>query len=1007
MTKRNSVIIIIFFIVPLITVKISGKTIPFPVASQGVIDLSIWDFDKDGEIPLYGEWEYYDKLLLEPDDFKDLHYLNKMTYMNMRVPTVKETNNGITTKILKAHGFGTFRLKMIIPDKKMAVVFFSLNYAGHMIWFDDILIDTNGNMKDENPLDNFYGRKMSPVPEKEEVYITIQANSIHRGMFIDTYDNMIEKYNAKTQTQLFLISVIVIMGLYHIGLFLFRIKDKSPLYFGIFCFAIIIYQLTSGYDFNLSHMGLNKISEWININMGHVTRNAIWNFDIPFLIISIFLFAREMDKTNVNKIITKIVIGANILIVIGGLETLIRQQYTFSNGFGIILINASVVISVICIVIIHVKAALKKINGANLMLIGISIIAITAINDVLNTSGIIYTGKYVAAGTFFFIFFQSIAIAKRFSHALNEVEKLSTKLISLNKLKDEFLANTSHELRTPINGIVGISQSLIDGAAGKQSKITNDNLQIIVSSGKRLASLINDILDLSKLKNKDLIIQKKEVDIEQICNIVLTVVEATTANTRIELINAIPETIPYVIGDENRIQQIIYNLLGNAVKFTKEGVVKISAVEKGDFIELCVEDTGIGIPREKLESIFVSFEQVDGKTSREYGGTGLGLSIAKNLVELHGGEIRVESEINKGSKFYFTLPNSKHIIDRDHALERPKASDAPKALLVEPEEIHEEIMKVTAGKDSEKNAGINILAADDEQINIQVIKNLLKLQNYNIDTASNGIEALEKIKEKKYDIVLLDIMMPRMSGFDVCKALREKYSLYQMPIIMMTAKSQTRDMIVGFDVGANDYLIKPIEKNELIARIRTLITMKGAVSEAIENARLYGEAKVLAEKDGLTGLNNRRHFFELADREWDKMVRNNTVISVLMIDVDYFKKFNDTYGHDIGDAILKIVAKSLFNSVRGIDIVGRYGGEEFGVILPDTHTKGAKITAERIRKVVEKESFKSEKHGVLKCTVSIGFATCTGKEKEMTDLFKQADIMLYKAKKGGRNRVEG
>lgn len=183
--------------------------------------------------------------------------------------------------------------------------------------------------------------------------------------------------------------------------------------------------------------------------------------------------------------------------------------------------------------------------------------------------------------------------------------------------------------------------------------------------------------------------------------------------------------------------------------------------------------------------------------------------------------------------------------------------------------------------------------------------------------------------------------------------------------------------------------------------------MKGAVTEAIENARLYGEAKVLAEKDGLTGLNNRRHFFELAENEWNKTRESNTAISVLMIDIDYFKKFNDTYGHDIGDEILKIVAKSIFNAVRGVDIVGRYGGEEFAVILPDTNGKGAKHTAERIRKSVQRDKLQKEKHGVITCTVSIGFAANTGQEEDIKDLLKIADNMLYRAKQEGRNRVEG
>jgi signal transduction histidine kinase len=224
-----------------------------------------------------------------------------------------------------------------------------------------------------------------------------------------------------------------------------------------------------------------------------------------------------------------------------------------------------------------------------------------------------------------------------------ELELKNTALQRLDQLKDEFLANTSHELRTPLNGIIGIAESLIDGVAGSLNDRQIFNLSMVVSSGKRLSSLINDILDFAKLKNRDIELQRKPVDFRQITEVVLTLCQPLLANKPLELKNEIRDEFSAVDGDENRLQQIMYNLVGNAIKFTESGLVTVSAERVDDMVEVTVADTGIGISPDKLTDIFKSFEQADASISREYGGTGLGLSITKQLVELHGGTIRVKS----------------------------------------------------------------------------------------------------------------------------------------------------------------------------------------------------------------------------------------------------------------------------------------------------------------------------------------------------------------------------
>jgi two-component system sensor histidine kinase ChiS len=262
----------------------------------------------------------------------------------------------------------------------------------------------------------------------------------------------------------------------------------------------------------------------------------------------------------------------------------------------------------------------------------------------------VFYALMLAALVYLVLHFQMKKQAYEREHTLNR------RLQELDKLKDEFLANTSHELRTPLNGIIGLSESLLDGAAGPVPEPMKKYLEMIAYSGKRLANLVNDILDFSKLKNHTLQLHRKPVDVYEAVQLLLKMTEPLLGSKPLELINAVPETLPPVYADEGRLQQILYNLVGNAVKFTDQGSITVSAKYEYDRVVIDVVDTGIGIPPDQVNKIFESFEQVDGTDNRKYGGTGLGLAITKRLVELHGGAINVNSTLGAGSRFRVRLP---------------------------------------------------------------------------------------------------------------------------------------------------------------------------------------------------------------------------------------------------------------------------------------------------------------------------------------------------------------
>ncbi|MEG4996103.1 response regulator [Microcoleus sp. B4-D4] len=455
-------------------------------------------------------------------------------------------------------------------------------------------------------------------------------------------------------------------------------------------------------------------------------------------------------------------------------------------------------------------------------------------------------------------------LAKSFTSMVSQLqtsfvalENKNQELLQFDQLKNEFLANTSHEFRTPLNGMIGIAESMIDGAAGTLSEIQQHNLSMIVSSGRRLNELVDNILDFAQLKNQKLELQFRSVGIKSIVEVVLTVSKFLIGTKNLQLINNIPADLPLAWADENRLQQILYNLIGNAIKFTDSGTIEISAeivaTDGQKFlpvpasnrpppgpnfhIAVTVSDSGIGIPGDRLDRIFEPFEQGDGSTVRQYGGTGLGLTISKQFVELHGGKIYAASQVGIGSRFTFTLPFSTEQINPNQAVINPQITTETKNFQL-PNNIYQTYLScdlnfykpapnpVNQAAALLKVEQFKIMIVDDDPINLQVLNNHLSLENYSVIQAPNGEQALSLLEGgQHFDLIILDIMMPRMSGYEVCAKLREKYPSHELPVVMLTAKNQVSDLIIGFQFGANDYLTKPFSKDELLTRIKSHINL--------------------------------------------------------------------------------------------------------------------------------------------------------------------------------------
>ena len=287
-----------------------------------------------------------------------------------------------------------------------------------------------------------------------------------------------------------------------------------------------------------------------------------------------------------------------------------------------------------------------------------------------------------------------------------------------------------------------------------------------------------------------------------------------------------------------------------------------------------------------------------------------------------------------------------------------------------------------------------ILIVDDTIANLDILVELL--DQYDVIDATNGKDALEIASTEKIDLILLDIMMPDMDGYEVCERLKANDKTKYIPVVFITAKTDEHSIYRAYDVGGTDYITKPFLPKELLARVKKELKMQD----------LIDELKFLSSTDPMTKLYNRRYFTKISQHIFGLATRENQDISIIMLDIDKFKRVNDTYGHRIGDDVIIALANIMINSQRSSDVVCRYGGEEFVILLPNTVIEEARAVAEKLRKIVEATSVKLEHGKELKFTISLGISQVDIKNDiNIEKALNQADIALYEAKKSGRNRV--
>lgn len=805
-----------------------------PEAVNGVLDLTDWNFDSGGVVRLDGEWEYYRSRLMTPEDLEAPSPAEKKPGMTgyVHVPELweryKEGGAGGSP-----YGYATFRLRVELPEGSAGKIYGIRQTnikTAHKLFVDGRVIGARGipgvSKQETTSVNAPYVRFFAGKGNQADIIVQVANYRYFQGgithpIFLGNQEDIQSMRELAVVKDLFATCGILLMGAYFLVLFWMRGHERSWFYFGLCCMAIAVYSMTHG----------EKIAAIIFPDLPYEIFTKAQDFSGVSAELFLLLYALHSFPNVFNKIALK-AFGATVAL---RMILILLTPASFFSRISMASYAAAFLISLYVVYVMSV-GALRRMEGSVYMLIGALSLLTMVVVHALEFLGVGTSFSIQLACWMCFVIAQWLLLSKRFVGAYAAVEKLTGRLRSMDRLKDEFLANTSHEMKTPLHGIINISRSLLDGAAGSMTPEQEKNIAMIMGIGKRMDNLVGDLLDFSKLKNGELVLKREAVALRPLVHVIFEMFRHLVGEKPVRFIEQLNDR-QFVHADEDRLTQILINLIGNALKFTDAGEIVVTAREDNGWLAISVTDTGIGIAQDKLEVIFESFEQAGISQAREYGGAGLGLSIVRQLVELHGGYIHAVSEPGKGAVFVFTVPLA---IGADELPVRRRKERTHARLDLA--NLHAASLETVR---MEGNGVYTILIVDDDAANRQVLLNLLSVDSYTVIAVSNGMEAMRQLEQnRRIDLAVVDLMMPGMSGYELCRHIRKQYSLTELPVLLLTARNRPEELMAAFEAGVNDFLGKPVEAGELKARIRTLLNMKQSVSESISAEMAFLQAQI-------------------------------------------------------------------------------------------------------------------------------------------------------------------
>lgn len=792
-------------------------------AVKGFLNCS--SIDNRNPVLLRGEWEYYENHVLFPSDFN---------YGGTAKNGSKPQYVQVPGDAPNAYGFGTYRLtfRAVTSSETFALKTTDV-WSSARIYLDGKLICQIG---DPSTLSN------ASLPWNSSLYVTFAmdtfrtnheliiqtsnydfyrqgiANPIHFGTQIKVYElsNNVRLSESICAMSVFILAVLLLC------LLTLRIQFGSILHLLLFSVFFGLYLMTTG-----EKLLLNLFPD-----TPYLFFTRLYLITMPLMSLFMALYVCAFGESGRGWIkVRNTIVGASAVLVVA---------LAFAPQKALALLVAasqiqSALLAVVCLWFLIKRLWLRDTGALFQALAWLNWLMVFGIG-VLYARGMLTTSTHTLALSMMvvgFVILQLIYVAQRVSHIYSGNERLAQRMVISDRLKNDLMAIVSHELRTPLHGIINITQSVVEdirSESGVESTPRIDELGLALRLARRMSGVVGDLYNFAA-EGAAGGASYPPTSLRVVVNAVMEMFNYTQSGSPVHLVNLIRPGASAVYADENKLWQVLSNLVGNSLKYTKSGTVTVSSRRESGMVHVMVTDTGIGISKEAKERIFERYTRLaSGEAVAP--GAGLGLYIARKLVEEMHGQIRVEwSEPDKGSCIAFTLPacDERELTEQTGRVARrgQEEQNLPQLLPVRP-------------------ASGRLLVADDNPTNLEVFSKIFADCNFQIDAVTDGQQALDHVHLAggAYDIVILDVMMPGMSGFEACRLMRAQYSHAELPILMLTARNLTRDIVTGFWAGANDYVAKPADALELRARVFTLIRLHQTASEAIENEMAFLQAQI-------------------------------------------------------------------------------------------------------------------------------------------------------------------
>jgi signal transduction histidine kinase len=824
-----------------------------PSLRQGQMNLQSWDFVSQGNVSLQGEWMFQPGALVDPFNF-DFQASSGF----LSIPG--SPNQGPLYHQNKSVGYGTFVSRLLLPtairdshhepDLRLRLwmvqsaytLFIKNNQTGEV----RKLIENGrvGKTRDEAIGDMSERVVLLPASMLTggDVTLIMHASAYYTNLAILAAPRLGQGQQIYREEILKQMERALIMGgfflvaLYSFALYLGRRRSQLDLWASIFALTLLF-----------RFVGTEMFIYWFLQDQAWLEPFSIvlnyWCTQFACVVVAI-MFA-SMHPLPALRYTRNISIGLNILgcllIVTVGFDWMVQNFIDFSF--------LSLAANALALGVIMFYLTMKKAKDMDLAALGITVLAVAGLNDYLvffqNMPGIFL----VQYAILFFAFTQSLTTGRRFARTFQRNEELLLEISEKERARTVFFHNTSHELRTPLNGIIGFLQLLSDDRYGPQTPQSREQLLKCIRLAESLKNQVNTILDLAKSKKGDLTLENSMISLDELYAEACHLAEGLLlkrVDSRFAAERTWKKEDDHFVGDREKIATIMRNLLGNAFKFAdpqRSNYVNMHMHREADRLVLTISDSGIGIPKDQVESIFEEFHQVADDARRAYEGSGLGLSMVRDLIDLMGGRIEVESEPGRGSTFKVSIPEQSQVHVKK---ERTEVA----ALIMPAAPLPTLAPRPSSAARASQGFSQRILVVDDNEINCEVIQHMLENQGYEVLVAYGGQEALVKMRTELPDLVLLDMMMPQVSGEDVIKAMKADQLLQDTPVILVTARASEDDRLFGLGLGADDYLAKPIHQEELHMRVRNLLhrlEINRRMSQLEERDRLAQLGELLGE----------------------------------------------------------------------------------------------------------------------------------------------------------------